>query len=54
MVALGAYIMTKSQPEQIQQSTGVDPEEMTDEELAKAMDDLSIPKEEVTDADQDA
>ena len=54
MLAFGAYKMTKSQSEQIQQSTGVDPEEMTDEELATAMDDLGIPKEKVTDADQDA
>ena len=54
MVAFGAYKMTKQQSEQVQAHTGVDPEEMTDQELAKAMDDLGIEKQEVTDADKDA
>ncbi len=54
MVAFGAYKMSKSQADQIQQHTGVDPEELTDEELAKAQDELGIEKQEVTDADKDA
>jgi len=54
MVAFGAYKMTKSQAEQVQQKSGVDPEEMSDQELAQTMDELGIPKEEVTDADKDA
>ena len=54
LVAFGAYKMTKSQSEQVQQHTGVDPEELTDQELAQAMDELGIEKQEVTDADQDA
>lgn len=53
-MAFGAYKMSKSQAQQIEQHTGVDPEELTDQELAKAMDDLGIEKQEVTDADQDA
>ena len=54
MMAFGAYKMTQKQADQIQQHTGVDPEELTDEELAKAQDELGIEKQEVTDADQDA
>ena len=54
MIAYGAYKMTQQQADQIQQHTGVDPEEMTDEELAQAQDQLGIPKQEVTAADTDA
>ncbi len=54
LVAFGAYKMSSKQAQQVQQHTGVDPEELTDEELAKAMDDLGIEKQEVTEADQDA
>lgn len=54
MIAYGAYKMTKQQADQIQQHTGVDPEEMTDEELAQAQDQLGIAKQEVTEADTDA
>jgi len=54
MLAFGAYKMTQKQSEQIQAHTGVDPEEMTDQELGQAMDELGIEKQEVTDADQDA
>ena len=32
----------------------LDPEELTDEELGQAMDELGIEKQEVTDADQEA
>jgi hypothetical protein len=46
--------MSKQQAEQVQQHTGVDPEELTDQELAQAMDELGIEKQEVTDADKDA
>ena len=54
MLAFGAYKMTKQQSEQIQAQSGVDPEEMTDEELAQSMDELGIEKQPVTDADKDA
>lgn len=53
-MAFGVYKMSSKQAEQVQAHTGVDPEELTDEELATAMDELGIEKEEVTDADQDA
>ncbi len=54
LVAFGAYKMTTKQSQDIQAHTGVDPEEMTDEELAQAMDELGIEKQPVTDADKDA
>jgi hypothetical protein len=54
LVAFGAYKMTTKQSQDIQAHTGVDPEELTDEELAQAMDELDIEKQPVTDAEQDA
>jgi len=54
MVAFGAYKMTSKQAQQVQEHTVVDPEELTDEELAKAQDELGIEKQAVTDADKDA
>jgi hypothetical protein len=54
LVAFGAYKMTTKQSQDIQAHTGVDPEEMTDQELAQAMDELGIEKQPVTDADKDA
>jgi hypothetical protein len=53
MMAFGAYKMSKSQADQVQQHTGVDPEELTDEELATAQEELGIEKQEVTEADKD-
>mgnify|MGYP001813097763 FL=1 len=53
-MAFGAYKMTTKQSQDIQAHTGVDPEEMTDQELAQAMDELGIEKQPVTDADKDA
>ena len=52
MVGYGVYKMSSKDAERIEQSTGVDPEEMTDEELAQAMDQLGIPKEKITAEDQ--
>jgi hypothetical protein len=54
LVAFGAYKMTSKQSQDIEAHTGVDPEEMTDQELAQAMDELGIEKQEVTEADKDA
>ena len=54
LVAFGAYKMTTKQSQDIQAHTGVDPEEMTDQELAQSMDELGIEKQPVTDADKDA
>ena len=52
MVGYGVYKMSSKDADRIEQSTGVDPEEMTDEELAQAMDQLGIPKEKITAEDQ--
>ena len=54
MLAFGAYKMSQQQADQVQQHTGVEPEELTDQELAQAMDELGIDKQAVTDADKDA
>ena len=54
MVAFGAYKMSKKDADKIQQTTGQDPEEMTDQELEQAMDQCGIEKQQVTDADKDA
>ena len=54
LVAFGAYKMSSKDAERIEQHTGVEPEELTDEELAQAMDDLSIEKQTVTAEDQEA
>lgn len=45
--------MTTRDADRIQEHTGVDPEELTDEELAQAMDELGIEKETVTSADRE-
>lgn len=52
LVGYGVYKMSSRDAERIQESTGVDPEEMTDEELAQAMDQLGIEKQTVTAEDQ--
>jgi len=52
MVGYGVYKMSSSDAERIEQSTGVDPGEMTDAELAQAMDQLGIEKQTVSAADQ--
>jgi len=54
MVAFGAYKMSKSDADKIQQQTGQDPEEMSDQELEQAMAQAGIEKQPVTDADKDA
>jgi hypothetical protein len=54
MLAIGAYKMSQQQADQVQQHTGVDPEELTDPELTQPMDELGIDKQAVTDADKDA
>ena len=53
LVAFGAYKMSTKDADRIQQHTGVEPEELTDEELAQAMDQLGIQKQTVTAADQE-
>jgi len=54
LVAYGAYKFSKKDAQRIEEHTGTDPEEMTDEELEKAMKELNIEKQ-VRDAnDQEA
>ena len=45
LVAFGAYKMSKRDADRIEQHTGISPEEMSDEELEHAMDELGIEKQ---------
>jgi hypothetical protein len=54
MVAFGAHKMSQSQAKQIEEHTGVPPEELEDEDLEAAMTDLDIPKQELTSEDRAA
>jgi len=51
LVAFGAYKFSQRDAERIEQHTGVEPEELTDEELEQAMSDLNIEPQTVTSAD---
>jgi hypothetical protein len=53
LVAFGAYKLSKKDAKRVEEHTGVPPEEMTDEEMEKAMDDLGIEKQKVSEADQE-
>lgn len=53
LVAFGAYKMSTKDADRVKEHTGTDPEELTDEELAQAMDQLGIDKQQVTAADQE-
>jgi len=54
MVAFGAHKMSQSHAKQIEEHTGVPPEELEDEDLEAAMAELGIPKQELTDEDRAA
>ena len=54
MVAFGVHKMSQSQAKQIEEHTGVPPEELEDEDLEAAMTELNIPKQELTDEDRSA
>lgn len=51
LVAFGAYKFSQRDAERIEQHTGVEPEELSDEELEQAMRDLDIEPQTVTSAD---
>lgn len=51
LVAFGAYKFSQRDAERIEQHTGVEPEELTDEELEQAMRELDIEPQTVTSAD---
>lgn len=53
LIALGAYKLSKKDVERVEEHTGKKAEDLSDEELEKAMDDLNIPKEEMTDEEWD-
>lgn len=53
LVAFGTYKMTTKDANRVKEHTGTDPEELTDEELAQAMDQLGIDKQQVTAADKE-
>ena len=54
MVAFGAHKMSQSHAKQIEEHTGVPPEELEDEDLEAAMAELNIPKQELTEEDRAA
>jgi hypothetical protein len=54
LIGFGVYKMSKSQAQQIEQHTGVPPDEMTDEELSRSMDELDIPKQKIDSNDREA
>ncbi len=53
LVAFGVYKMSKKDAQRIEEHTGTNPEDMTDEELEKAMADLNIEKQYRDDSDQE-
>ena len=53
LLAFGAYKMSKKDAQRIEEHTGTDPEEMTDEELEKAMAELNIEKQYRDDSDKE-
>jgi hypothetical protein len=53
LVAFGAYKLSTRDADRVKEHTGTDPEELTDEELAQAMDQLGIEKQEVTSEDRE-
>ena len=54
MVAFGAHKMSQSHAKQIEEHTGVPPEELEDDDLEAAMAELKIPKQELTEEDRAA
>ena len=53
LLAFGAYKMSKKDAQRIEEHTGTSPEEMTDEELERAMAELNIEKQYRDDSDQE-
>jgi hypothetical protein len=48
MVAIGSKKMSAAHAKQIEEHTGVPPEELEDEDLAQAMQELGVPDEEAS------
>lgn len=53
LIAVGAYKLGKKDVEKVEQHTGKSAEELSDEELQQAMDDLNIEGEEMSDEEWD-
>lgn len=53
LLAFGAYKMSKKDAQRIEEHTGTAPEDMTDEELERAMDELNIEKQYRDTSDQE-
>ena len=53
LLAFGAYKMSKRDAQRVEEHTGKSPEEMSDAELEKAMDELNIEKQYRDDSDQE-
>jgi len=51
MVAIGTKKMSAAHAKQIEEHTGVPPEELEDEDLAQAMQELGVPNEEASPAE---
>ena len=51
LVAFGAHKMSQKDAKRLEEHTGVNPEELEDDELEQAMAELGIPNETVTQAD---
>jgi len=53
LVGFGAYKMSTRDADRVEEHTGIPPEELEDEDLEQAMDELGIEKQTITDADQE-
>ena len=53
LVAFGVHKMSQPDAERVEQHTGIPPEEMEDDDLEQAIDELGIEKQQVTDGDRE-
>ena len=53
LVGFGAYKMSTKDADRIEQHTGIPPEELEDDDLESAMDELGIEKQQITEDDQE-
>ncbi len=53
LIALGAYKLSKKDVDRVEEHTGKKAEDLSDEELDHAMDDLNIDKQEMSDSEWD-
>ena len=53
LVGFGAYKMSTRDADRVEQHTGIPPEELEDDDLETAMDELGIEKQQITEDDQE-